>query len=94
MPFQRSLPVQNACPAARQGRSGARSGRPRRQRGLSSKTLRETALDLQGLRQRGLFGVEMKLDHRVTLRDLLYRERVVKDRERERGCGGTSGGTG
>ncbi|HVE84509.1 MAG TPA: Si-specific NAD(P)(+) transhydrogenase [Myxococcales bacterium] len=51
---------------------------------ISSKTLRETALYLSGFRQRGLYGVNMKLDHTVTVRDLLFRERVVKDRERDR----------
>lgn len=51
---------------------------------LSSKTLRETALYLSGFRQRGLYGVEMTLDHRVSVKDLLFRERVVKDQERDR----------
>jgi len=51
---------------------------------ISSKTLRETALYLSGFRQRGLYGVEMTLDHRVTVKDLLFRERVVKDHERNR----------
>jgi NAD(P) transhydrogenase len=51
---------------------------------LPSKTLRETALYLTGYRQRGLFGVEMKLQHEKTVRDFLYRQRLVTDRERKR----------
>jgi NAD(P) transhydrogenase len=51
---------------------------------ISSKTLRETALYLSGFRQRGLFGVEVTLNRSVTVKDLLFRERVVKDHERDR----------
>lgn len=51
---------------------------------LPSKTLRETALYLSGFRQRGLYGVDVSLKDRVTARDFLYREQVVKETERNR----------
>ena len=51
---------------------------------LPSKTLRETALYLSGFRQRGLYGVELALKREATVRDFLYRERLVKETERER----------
>jgi len=51
---------------------------------LPSKTLRETALYLSGFRQRGLFGVDLSLKERVTLRELMFRERKVKESERAR----------
>jgi len=57
------------------GGAGANTGT------LPSKTLRETALYLSGFRQRGLFGVEMKLSHRAGVRDLLFRERAVSQEE-------------
>jgi NAD(P) transhydrogenase len=51
---------------------------------LPSKTLRETALFLSGVRQRELYGVEVRLKHAVTVRDFLARERLVKENERAR----------
>jgi NAD(P) transhydrogenase len=57
------------------GGAGANTGT------LPSKTLRETALYLSGFRQRGLFGVEMSLSHRASVRDLLFRERAVSQEE-------------
>lgn len=51
---------------------------------LPSKTLRETALYLSGYRARGLYGVETTLRHQATVTDFLYRERRVKETERER----------
>jgi|SRR5215217_574276 len=51
---------------------------------LPSKTLRETALHLSGLKARGLYSVETTLRHAATVSDFLYRERRVKGMERER----------
>ncbi|MFL5344383.1 MAG: Si-specific NAD(P)(+) transhydrogenase [Hyalangium sp.] len=51
---------------------------------LPSKTLRETALYLSGYRARGLYGVESTLRHQATVSDFLYRERRVKETERQR----------
>lgn len=51
---------------------------------LPSKTLRETALYLSGFRQRGLYGISLSLKDRVTVRDFLFRERLVKESERTR----------
>ncbi|WP_224369869.1 Si-specific NAD(P)(+) transhydrogenase [Hyalangium versicolor] len=51
---------------------------------LPSKTLRETALYLSGYRARGLYGVETTLRHQATVTDFLYRERRVKETERQR----------
>src|SRR5215831_13988029 len=51
---------------------------------LPSKTLRETALILSGLRQRKLFGLKFGLEGRVNLQDFLAHERRVKDYERYR----------
>ncbi len=44
---------------------------------LPSKTLRETALYLSGLRQRGLYGVDYTFDRDVTVSDIIYRQREV-----------------
>jgi NAD(P) transhydrogenase len=44
---------------------------------IPSKTLRETALYLGGLRQRGLYGVEMRLKSDITVGDFMHRERAV-----------------
>ncbi len=44
---------------------------------LPSKTLRETALALSGLRQRGLYGVDMALPRKATVADFLHRLGVV-----------------
>ncbi|HSP80030.1 MAG TPA: Si-specific NAD(P)(+) transhydrogenase, partial [Myxococcaceae bacterium] len=51
---------------------------------LPSKTLRETALYLSGFRQRGLYGVDTRLRREATVSDFLYRERRVKELERQR----------
>lgn len=51
---------------------------------LPSKTLRETALYLSGFRQRGLYGIDANLRERASVQDLLRRERVVSETERER----------
>ncbi|NMO14959.1 Si-specific NAD(P)(+) transhydrogenase [Pyxidicoccus fallax] len=51
---------------------------------IPSKTLRETALHLSGLKARGLYSVETTLRHEATVSDFLYRERRVKNIERER----------
>ena len=51
---------------------------------LPSKTLRETALYLSGFRQRGLYGVDLALKEQVSLQELMYRERRVKESERAR----------
>ena len=51
---------------------------------LPSKTLRETALYLSGYRQRGLYAVEFDLKREATVRDLLYRERLITATERAR----------
>jgi NAD(P) transhydrogenase len=51
---------------------------------LPSKTLRETALYLSGLRQRDLHGVTLKLDGAATPSDLLRHAERVVDSERDR----------
>ena len=60
------------------GGAGANTGT------LPSKTLRETSLFLSGFRQRGLYGVEMKLEARTGVRELLFRERAVAQEEQVR----------
>ncbi len=44
---------------------------------IPSKTLRETALYFSGLRQKGLYGVDLKVKHDITIADFMYRERAV-----------------
>ena len=44
---------------------------------IPSKTLRETALYLSGLRQRGLYGLDYSLKDGLTIREFMYRERIV-----------------
>lgn len=51
---------------------------------LPSKTLRETALALSGLRARDLFGVDLSLRREATVRDFMYHEGRVKQAERAR----------
>src|SRR5262249_32127329 len=51
---------------------------------LPSKTLRETALFLSGFRNRELVGLHFSLKEKVTVRDFLTRERLVKENERAR----------
>lgn len=50
---------------------------------VPSKTLRETALYFSGLRQRGLYGIDYSLKENLTIKDFMYRERIVVDKERE-----------
>ncbi|MBS0204195.1 MAG: Si-specific NAD(P)(+) transhydrogenase [Planctomycetes bacterium] len=45
---------------------------------VPSKTLRETALALSGMRSRDLYGVDLSLRREVTIADLLYHERRVQ----------------
>src|SRR5262245_37245381 len=51
---------------------------------LPSKTLRETALILSGVKQRKLFGLDVQLKSQVSVQDFLSHERTVKDTERQR----------
>ncbi len=44
---------------------------------IPSKTLRETALYLSGLRQRGLYGVDLRMKSDITVGDFMHRERAV-----------------
>ena len=46
---------------------------------VPSKTLRETALYFSGLRQRGLYGVDYRIKHDITIGDFMHRERAVVD---------------
>ncbi len=57
------------------GGAGANTGT------LPSKTLRETALALSGLRSRRLYGVDLSLRREATVADLMSHERVVKSSE-------------
>ncbi|MGE5463440.1 MAG: Si-specific NAD(P)(+) transhydrogenase [Syntrophothermus sp.] len=49
---------------------------------IPSKTLRESALYFSGLRQRGLYGIDYSLKEDLTVKDFMYRERTVVDKER------------
>lgn len=44
---------------------------------IPSKTLRETALYFSGLRQKGLYGVDLRIKRDITVSDFMYRERAV-----------------
>ena len=44
---------------------------------IPSKTLRETALYFSGLRQHGLYGVDVRVQHDITIGDFMFRERAV-----------------
>ena len=50
---------------------------------VPSKTLRESALYFSGLQQRGLYGIDYSLKENLTIKDFMYRERIVVDQERE-----------
>jgi len=50
---------------------------------VPSKTLRESALYFSGLRQRGLYGIDYSLKENLTIKDFMYREQKVVERERE-----------
>lgn len=51
---------------------------------LPSKTLRETALALSGLRARELYGVDLSLRRAATVAEFMYHERHVTANERDR----------
>jgi NAD(P) transhydrogenase len=51
---------------------------------LPSKTLRETALALSGLRTRALYGVDLSLRREATIRDFMHHEKRVTTGERAR----------
>ncbi len=48
---------------------------------IPSKTLRETALYFSGLRQRGLYGVDLSFKQNITIGDFMHRERAVIEQE-------------
>jgi NAD(P) transhydrogenase len=48
---------------------------------IPSKTLRETALALTGLRHRGLYAVDWSIKPSITIADLMHRERAVVEAE-------------
>jgi NAD(P) transhydrogenase len=48
---------------------------------VPSKTLRETALYFSGFRQRGLYGVDLRVKHDITIGDFMQRERDVIETE-------------
>ncbi|MDF2439603.1 MAG: transhydrogenase, partial [Abditibacteriota bacterium] len=48
---------------------------------IPSKTLRESALHLAGLRQRGLDGIDVSIRPNITVRDFLQRKREVVEKE-------------
>ena len=50
---------------------------------IPSKTLRESALYFSGLRQRGLYGIDYSLKENLSIKDFMYRERTVVEKERE-----------
>ncbi len=47
---------------------------------IPSKTLRESALQLSGLKQRGLYGVDVSLRQDISVSDFMYRERAVVEK--------------
>lgn len=51
---------------------------------LPSKTLRETAVALSGLKARNLYGVDLSLRREANIADFMYHERRVSASERER----------
>ncbi len=51
---------------------------------LPSKTLRETALAISGLRARDLYGVDLSLRREATVADLMFHEKRVTASERQR----------
>jgi NAD(P) transhydrogenase len=48
---------------------------------IPSKTLRETALYFSGLRQRGLYGIDLRVKQDITIGDFMRRERSVIETE-------------
>lgn len=51
---------------------------------VPSKTLRETALALSGLKARQLYGVDLSLRREATIRDFMHHEQQVREAERAR----------
>ena len=51
---------------------------------LPSKTLRETALAISGLKARDLYGVDLSLRREATVADFMFHERQVTANERQR----------
>lgn len=50
---------------------------------VPSKTLRESALYYSGLQQRGLYGIDYSFKKNLSIKNFMYRERTVVDKERE-----------
>jgi NAD(P) transhydrogenase len=50
---------------------------------IPSKTLRESALYFSGLQQRGLYGIDYSLKENLSIKDFMYRERIVVEKEHE-----------
>ncbi len=48
---------------------------------VPSKTLRETALYFSGLRQRGLYGIDLRVKQDISIGEFMYRERSVIETE-------------
>jgi NAD(P) transhydrogenase len=46
--------------------------------GIPAKTLRETALNISGLRQRGLYGIDLHYKNKLDVQTFMYRERKVR----------------
>jgi NAD(P) transhydrogenase len=51
---------------------------------LPSKTLRETAVALSGLRARRLFGIDLSIRHKATISDFTHHQQQVSAGESER----------
>jgi NAD(P) transhydrogenase len=51
---------------------------------IPSKTLRETALAISGLRSRNLYGVDLSIRREATVTDFMFHEKTVTSRERQR----------
>ncbi len=51
---------------------------------LPSKTLRETAVALSGLRARKLFGIDLSIRHKATISDFTHHQQQVSAGESER----------
>lgn len=47
---------------------------------IPSKTLRESAIHLSGLKQRGLYGVNVTVDRDISVADFMYHERAVVEK--------------
>lgn len=59
---------------------------------LPSKTLRETALALSGIKSRKLYGVDLSLRREATIADLMWHEKRVASAERHRILANLAGG--